>query len=199
MRKKAHEATVAISAARTSRSSHERKLRCACLRVDPIAIEVGVGLAYLAAGGAELAAPAEDLRHSPPLCDNHGICVSAGRVTDNVGLRGREYTMLIKGGEAGRYELTNGCELAVPTAKAQPMEGQADTGAGLRTERVMDSAGQYRTGPQVGIHRCRCDQCARYTPDGDCVSGMPMRSSRARMPKHSVIVLHRKVRRLSKI
>jgi flagellar biosynthesis protein FlhA len=95
------------------------------LRVDPISIEVGIGLAYLAAGGGNsplLQKIAAIRRH---FASTMGFVFPPVRVTDNVGLRAREYTMLIKGGEAGRYELVNGCELAVPTAKAQPMEGHA--------------------------------------------------------------------------
>jgi flagellar biosynthesis protein FlhA len=94
------------------------------LRVDPISIEVGIGLAYLAAGGANsplLQKIAAIRRH---FASTMGFVFPPVRVTDNVGLRAREYLMMIKGGEAGRYELMSGCELAVPTAKAQALEGQ---------------------------------------------------------------------------
>ena len=95
------------------------------LRVDPISIEVGIGLAYLASGGANsplLQKIAAIRRH---FASTMGFVFPPVRVTDNVALRAREYLMLIKGGEAGRYELLNGCELAVPTAKAQPLDGQS--------------------------------------------------------------------------
>jgi flagellar biosynthesis protein FlhA len=47
------------------------------------------------------------------------------RVTDNVNLRSREYLILLKGVEVARYELLPGCELAVPTARAdKTFEGQ---------------------------------------------------------------------------
>jgi len=124
MRKKAQAATVATAATAQAAAPAKENFD-ALLRVDPIAIEVGVGLAYLAAGGANsplLQKISAIRRH---FATTMGFVFPPVRVTDNVSLRGREYLMLIKGGEAGRFELTNGCELAVPTAKAQPMDGQA--------------------------------------------------------------------------
>jgi flagellar biosynthesis protein FlhA len=40
------------------------------------------------------------------------------RVTDNLSLRSREYVVLLKGTEIGRYELMPASELAIPTSKA---------------------------------------------------------------------------------
>lgn len=95
----------------------------ALMKVDPIAIEVGIGLAYLAAGGqgSPLLQKISAIRRH--FATSMGFVCPPVRITDNVALRPREYTMLIKGGEAGRYELSNGSELAIPTAKAQPIEG----------------------------------------------------------------------------
>jgi flagellar biosynthesis protein FlhA len=124
MRKKAQTAAVATTATAQAAAPAKENFD-AFLRVDPIAIEVGVGLAYLAAGGANsplLQKISAIRRH---FASTMGFVFPPVRVTDNVSLRSREYLMQIKGGEAGRYELANGCELAVPTAKAQPMEGQA--------------------------------------------------------------------------
>src|SRR6476661_9166235 len=73
------------------------------LRVDPVSIEVGIGLAYLAAGGANsplLQKIAAIRRH---FATTMGFVFPPVRVTDNVGLRAREYIMQLKGGEAGRY------------------------------------------------------------------------------------------------
>lgn len=97
----------------------------ALMRVDPLSIEVGVGLAYLAAGGANsplLLKISAIRRH---FAQTLGFVFPPVRVTDNVSLRAREYVMQLKGGEVGRYELQPGCDLAVPNAKAQPIEGQA--------------------------------------------------------------------------
>ena len=47
------------------------------------------------------------------------------RVTDNLSLRSREYVISLKGVEIARYELPQGCELAIPTGSADPgIEGQ---------------------------------------------------------------------------
>ncbi|HEX4166273.1 MAG TPA: FHIPEP family type III secretion protein, partial [Bryobacteraceae bacterium] len=53
------------------------------------------------------------------LVTNLGFLLPPVRVTDNLSLRSREYVVLLKGSEIGRYELLSGSELAVPTAKAQ--------------------------------------------------------------------------------
>ena len=48
------------------------------------------------------------------------------RVTDNLSLRAREYIILLKGVEIARYELPQGCELAISSGqKVVPMEGAA--------------------------------------------------------------------------
>jgi flagellar biosynthesis protein FlhA len=41
------------------------------------------------------------------------------RVTDNLSLRSREYVISLKGVEISRYELPQGCELAIPTGRRQ--------------------------------------------------------------------------------
>ena len=43
------------------------------------------------------------------------ICCPPVRVTDNLSLRSREYVISLKGVEISRYELPQGCELAIPT------------------------------------------------------------------------------------
>ena len=48
------------------------------------------------------------------------------RVTDNLSLRSREYLISLKGVEISRYELPQGCELAIPSGQGQKaLEGQA--------------------------------------------------------------------------
>ncbi len=89
------------------------------LKVEPIAIEVGLGLAGLVAGGktSPLLKRIAGIRRQ--LVTNLGFLLPPVRVTDNLSLRSREYVVLLKGSEIGRYELMAGNELAVPTAKAQ--------------------------------------------------------------------------------
>jgi flagellar biosynthesis protein FlhA len=54
-----------------------------------------------------------------------GYIVPPVRVTDNLGLRAREYTICIKGVEVSRYELPQGCELAIAgPGEGPPADGQ---------------------------------------------------------------------------
>ncbi|MFL6464864.1 MAG: flagellar biosynthesis protein FlhA [Bryobacteraceae bacterium] len=88
------------------------------LKVEPVAIEVGLGLVNLVAGGASspLLKKIAGIRHQ--FVTNLGYLLPPVRVTDNVSLRSREYVILLKGSEIGRYELLPGSELALPTTKA---------------------------------------------------------------------------------
>jgi flagellar biosynthesis protein FlhA len=49
-----------------------------------------------------------------------GYLLPAVRVTDNLSLRSREYVISLKGVELSRYELPQGCELAIPAGQADP-------------------------------------------------------------------------------
>lgn len=88
------------------------------LRVEPLAIEVGLGLAGLVAGGktSPLLKRIAGIRRQ--FVTNLGYLLPPVRVTDNLSLRSREYLVLLKGSEIGRYELLPGNELAIPTNKA---------------------------------------------------------------------------------
>ncbi len=88
------------------------------LRVEPLAIEVGLGLAGLVAGGktSPLLKRIAGIRRQ--FVTTLGYLLPPVRVTDNLSLRSREYLVLLKGSEIGRYELVPGSELAVPTGKA---------------------------------------------------------------------------------
>jgi len=88
------------------------------LRVEPLAIEVGLGLAGLVAGGkaSPLLKRIAGIRRQ--FVNSLGYLLPPVRVTDNLSLRSREYVVLLKGSEIGRYELMPGSELAIPTSKA---------------------------------------------------------------------------------
>jgi flagellar biosynthesis protein FlhA len=88
------------------------------LRVEPLAIEVGLGLAGLVAGGktSPLLKRIAGIRRQ--FVTTLGYLLPPVRVTDNLSLRSREYVVLLKGSEIGRYELLPGSELAIPTGKA---------------------------------------------------------------------------------
>ena len=88
------------------------------LRVEPLAIEVGLGLANLVAGGktSPLLKRIAGIRRQ--FVSNLGYLLPPVRVTDNLSLRSREYLILLKGSEICHYELLPGSELAIPTNKA---------------------------------------------------------------------------------
>lgn len=88
------------------------------LKVEPISIEVGLGLASLVAGGkaSPLLKRIAGIRRQ--LVTNLGFLLPPVRVSDNVSLHSREYLVLLKGAEIGRYEMPAGSELAIPSPRA---------------------------------------------------------------------------------
>lgn len=98
----------------------------ALLRVEPVSIEVGLGLASLVAGGASSPLLKRIGGIRKQFVTNLGFLLPPVRVTDNLSLRSREYVILLKGSEIGRFELLPGNELAIPTANANKnFQGQA--------------------------------------------------------------------------
>jgi flagellar biosynthesis protein FlhA len=96
------------------------------LRVEPLAIEVGLGLIGLVEGAQESALLRRISAIRRQLAGDLGYLLAPVRVTDNLSLRSREYVISMKGVEISRYELPQGCELAIPTSAANaPIEGQA--------------------------------------------------------------------------
>src|SRR5207237_6035664 len=88
------------------------------LKVEPVSIEVGLGLVNLVAGGASSPLLKKIAGIRRQFVTNLGYLLPPVRVTDNLSLRSREYLILLKGSEIGRYELMPGSELALPTAKS---------------------------------------------------------------------------------
>src|ERR1022692_4309716 len=96
------------------------------LRVDPLAIEVGLGLVKFVEGGANSALLRRIAGIRKQMASDVGYLLPPVRVTDNLALRSREYVISIKGVEIARWELPVGCELAIPVGQAnQPLDGQA--------------------------------------------------------------------------
>jgi flagellar biosynthesis protein FlhA len=96
----------------------------ALLRVEPLAVEVGLGLVKLAEGGegSPLLRRIAGIRRQ--LAADLGYILPPVRVVDNLSLRVREYVVLLKGAEIGRFELPPGCDLAIlPGGGAQPVPG----------------------------------------------------------------------------
>lgn len=95
------------------------------LRVEPLSIEVGLGLVGLVEGAQESPLLRRISAIRKQLATDLGYLLPAVRVTDNLSLRSREYVIALKGAEIARYELPQGCELAIPTGQPDSqLEGQ---------------------------------------------------------------------------
>ena len=89
------------------------------LRVEPLAIEVGLGLVKLvdAAQGGTLLKRIAGVRRQ--LASELGFVLPPVRVTDNLSLKPREYVVLLKGAEIARFELQSNQHLAINPGQAQ--------------------------------------------------------------------------------
>jgi flagellar biosynthesis protein FlhA len=106
----------------------------ALMKVEPLAIEVGLGLAGFVAGGRTSPLLKRIAAIRRQFVSTLGFMLPPVRVTDNLSLKAREYLILLKGSEIGRYELLPGCELAIPTNKADknfPGEATREPAFGL--------------------------------------------------------------------
>jgi flagellar biosynthesis protein FlhA len=97
----------------------------ALLRVEPLAIEVGLGLVNMVEGAQESPLLRRISAIRKQLATDLGYVLPPVRVTDNLSLRSREYIISLKGVEVSRYELPQGRELAIPGGRIDPgVEGQ---------------------------------------------------------------------------
>lgn len=83
------------------------------LKVEPLAVEVGLGLVGLVEGGANSPLLRRIAGIRKQLAGELGYMLPAVRVTDNLSLGAREYCIRLKGVELTRFELKQGCELAI--------------------------------------------------------------------------------------
>jgi len=98
----------------------------AVLKVEPLAVEVGLGLVKLVEGGknSPLLRRISGIRRQ--LATDLGYIFPPVRVADNLSLRPREYLISLKGIEIVRYEMPQGCDLAIPVGKpSTSISGQA--------------------------------------------------------------------------
>jgi len=94
------------------------------LKVEPLAVEVGLGLVQLVEGGQNSSLLRRIASIRRQLATELGYIVPPVRVTDNLTLKAREYIFSIKGVEVARFELMQGCELAIHSdEKSEPIEG----------------------------------------------------------------------------
>ena len=88
----------------------------ALLQVDPLTVEVGLGLVRLVEGGSNSPLLQRIAGIRKNLASQLGYYLPPVKVNDNLSLRSREYSILLKGVELARYELPAGHELAIPAA-----------------------------------------------------------------------------------
>lgn len=117
-------ATASTATNQSATPSAARENLDSLLRVEPLALEVGLGLVRLAEGGesSPLLRRISGIRRQ--LATDLGYILPPVRVVDNLSLRVREYVVLLKGAEIGRFELPPGCDLAIlPAGGAQSVPG----------------------------------------------------------------------------
>jgi flagellar biosynthesis protein FlhA len=86
------------------------------LKVEPLAVEVGLGLVGMVEGGANSPLLRRIAGIRKQLAGELGYMLPAVRVTDNLALAAREYDIRLKGVEIARFDLKQGCELAIRPA-----------------------------------------------------------------------------------
>jgi flagellar biosynthesis protein FlhA len=95
------------------------------LKVDPLAVEIGLGLVRHVEGGANSPLLRRIASMRKQLAGDLGYVLPPVRVTDNLSLKAREYVVLLKGAEIARQEMPAGHELAIRSrADATPLPGE---------------------------------------------------------------------------
>ncbi len=91
----------------------------ALLRIDTVAVEVGLGLVRLVEGGSQSTLLQRIGGVRKQLATDLGFVLPAVRVTDNLSLRATEYRIMVKGNEMARFETKRGYELALLPSDAK--------------------------------------------------------------------------------
>jgi len=123
----------------------------ALLRVEPLAVEVGLGLVRFVEGAenSPLLRRIAGIRRQ--LATDLGYVLPPIRVTDNLSLGVREYVVLLKGAEIGRYEIPQGCDLAIPSSrKSAPIQGIPTEDPAFGLPAFWVSAEQVESARQAG-------------------------------------------------
>ncbi|HEX3877950.1 MAG TPA: flagellar biosynthesis protein FlhA [Bryobacteraceae bacterium] len=118
--KKRQDAEPVVEDAKVSKPDPAKDSPENLLKVEPLAIEVGLGLVSMVEGAenSPLLRRISSIRKQ--LATDLGYLLPAVRVADNLSLRPREYAILLKGVEISRYELPQGCDLAIPMGPPDP-------------------------------------------------------------------------------
>ncbi len=92
----------------------------AMFKIEPLAVEVGLGLVRMVEGGQSSPLLKRIAAIRRQMAADLGYLVPPVRVTDNLQLKANEYVVLVKGAEVGRFELMQGRDLAIhPAASAK--------------------------------------------------------------------------------
>ncbi len=95
------------------------------LKVDPLALEIGLGLVRHVDGGASSPLLRRIASIRKQLAGDLGYVLPPVRVTDNLSLKAREYVVQLKGAEIARVEMPAGHELAIRSRSDAPaLDGQ---------------------------------------------------------------------------
>ena len=99
----------------------------ALLRVEPLAVELGLGLVKFVEGGKNSPLIRRITGIRKQMATDLGFLLGPVRVTDNLSLQPHEYIISLKGVEIARYELPAGCELAIPVGESEAPAGGRET------------------------------------------------------------------------
>jgi flagellar biosynthesis protein FlhA len=112
--------TAAIAANSTVAEAKPKENLEGLLKVEPLSVEVGLGLVNLVERGAEspLLTRVSGIRRQ--LANQLGYLMPPVKVKDNMNLRSREYVIQMRGSEIARFELMQGHELAIPSGNPDP-------------------------------------------------------------------------------
>jgi flagellar biosynthesis protein FlhA len=116
IRKKGVAAEKSETAARPAAPENVESL----LRVEPVAVEMGLGLVKFVAGGQDSPLIRRIAGIRRQLATELGYLLGPVRIVDNMSLKAHEYSIVLKGAEIARYELPAGCELAIPVGQVPP-------------------------------------------------------------------------------
>src|SRR4051812_9393003 len=123
MRKK--ETGITPSAAADAKPATAKENLEALMRVEPLSIEVGLGLVGMVEGGQESPLLRRIAAIRRQFAQDLGFLLPPVRVADNLSVRSREYIISLKAVEISRFELPQGCELAIPAGNVSPgIDGQ---------------------------------------------------------------------------
>jgi flagellar biosynthesis protein FlhA len=120
-------AVTAEKVAPTVQPTQARENLESLLKVEPLAVEVGLGLVKLVEGAQNSPLLRRIAAIRRQMASDLGYMVPPVRVTDNLQLKSGEYTVQLKGVEIARFEILQNCELAIHPGltggQPPPLEG----------------------------------------------------------------------------